>query len=244
MKNNTYSCVGIDGCKGKWVAVYITENKFEVEKFKTINDICIRYPDSDSHIIDMPIGLVEDKSQLRPDLIVKKDLGKKGSSIFEVPCRQAVYAENNIVARGINIFILGKSLSEQTLGITKAIKQVDEFLDNKPQWKNRLLESHPEFCFSKLNNNQPIFEHKTSVEGQQRRLEILSKYYSQANKVVDKFLADVPSRKKIDDVIDALCLAVMGRIILEKGLKTIPEKPMMDNRGILMQMVYATPRGS
>jgi hypothetical protein len=38
IKNNRYSCVGIDGCKGKWVVVYITENAFEVEKFKTIND--------------------------------------------------------------------------------------------------------------------------------------------------------------------------------------------------------------
>jgi len=239
MKNNRYSCVGIDGCKGKWVAVYINENKFEVEKFKTINDICSRYSDSDIYIIDIPIGLVEDKSQLRPDLIVKKELGKKGSSIFAVPCRQAVYAEDKKAAREQNIAILGKSLSEQTLGIAKAIKQVDEFLQNKPQWKNKLLESHPEFCFSKLNNNRPILEHKTSVEGQQRRLEILRKYYTEADRVVEKFLADVPFRKKTDDVIDALCLAVTGKIILEKGIKTIPEKPMMDDKGILMQMVYA-----
>jgi predicted RNase H-like nuclease len=239
IKNNRYSCVGIDGCKGKWVVVYITENAFEVEKFKTINDICSRYPDSDSYIIDIPIGLAENKSQLRPDLIVKKELGKKGSSIFEVPCRQAVYAEDKKVARERNIAILGKSLSEQTLGIAKAIKQVDEFLQSKPQWKNRLLESHPEFCFSKLNNNQPILEHKTSAEGQQKRLGILRKYYPKADQVVEKFLADVPYRKKIDDVVDALCLAVMGRLILEKGLKTIPKKPMMDDKGILMQMVYA-----
>ena len=239
IKNNRYSCVGIDGCKGKWVVVYITENAFEVEKLKTINDICSRYLDSDSYIIDIPIGLAENKSQLRPDLIVKKELGKKGSSIFEVPCRQAVYAEDKKVARERNIAILGKSLSEQTLGIAKAIKQVDEFLQSKPQWKNRLLESHPEFCFSKLNNNQPILEHKTSAEGQQKRLGILRKYYPKADQVVEKFLADVPYRKKIDDVVDALCLAVMGRVILEKGLKTIPEKPMMDDKGILMQMVYA-----
>ena len=33
--------------------------------------------------------------------------------------------------------------------------------------------------------------------------------------------------------------AVMGKIILEKELKTIPENPMMDDKGILMQMVYA-----
>lgn len=239
MKKEGFNCIGIDGCKGKWVAVCISENTFKVEKFKTINDICSRYPDSDCYIIDIPIGLVEDKSQLRPDLIVKKELGKKGNSIFQVPCRQAVYADDKKVARERNIAILGKSLSEQTLGIAKAIKQVDEFLQNKPEWKNWLLESHPEFCFLKLNNNQPILEHKTSDEGQQKRLEVLRKYYPKADQVVEKFLADVPFRKKTDDVIDALCLAVMGKMILDKGIKTIPEKPMMDSRGILMQMVYA-----
>ena len=237
-KNNSYSCVGIDGCKGKWVAVYITENSFEVEKFKTISDICSTYPNSSSYIIDMPIGLVESKNQLRPDRLVKKELGKKGSSIFEVPCRQAVYAEDKNEARRRNIEILGKSLSEQTLGISKAIKQVDEFLQNSPQWKNRLLESHPEFCFSKLNNNQPVLENKASPEGQQKRIEILRKYYSATDQVIDKFLNDVPYRKKIDDVVDALCLAMMGKMILEKGIKTIPENPMVDSRGIIMQMVY------
>lgn len=238
MKKSSYSSVGIDGCKGKWIAVYINEDFFEVEKFRTINDICYRYPNSDSYIIDIPIGLVENKSQLRPDMLVKKELGKKGSSIFEVPCRQAVYAEDKRVAKELNIAILGKSLSEQTLGITKAIRQVDEFLQIKPQWKNKLLESHPEFCFLKFNNNQPILKHKTSAEGQYKRLEILRKYYPKTDKVIEKFLADVPFRKKIDDVVDALCLAVMGRLILERGIKTIPEKPKLDNRGILMQMVY------
>lgn len=187
----------------------------------------------------MPIGLPDDKMHLRPDLIIKKILGKKGSSIFQVPCRQAVYANDKTEARELNIATLGKSLSEQSLGIAKAIRQVDEFLQNNPQWENRLLESHPEFCFSKINNNQPMLEDKMSAEGQRKRLEVLNKHYHQANQVVDKFLADVPYRKKTDDVIDVLCLAVMGKVILAKGIKTIPEKPMMDSRGILMQMVYA-----
>jgi len=237
-EHNAYGCVGIDGCKGKWVAVYITEDHFEVEKFETISDICRRYSDADSMIIDIPIGLVESKTDIRPDQLVKKQLGKKASSIFEVPCRQAVYANDKPSAREQNIAILGKSLSEQTLGITKGIKQVDEFLQDHPMWKNKLLESHPEFCFSKLNDNHPILEHKTTAEGQKKRLEVLEKYYTEANQVVAKFLADVPYRKKTDDVIDALCLAVIGKIVFEKGLKTIPEEPMMDARGILMQMVY------
>ncbi|WP_425802542.1 DUF429 domain-containing protein [Desulfitobacterium sp. Sab5] len=111
--------------------------------------------------------------------------------------------------------VLGKSLSEQSLGITKAIRQVDKFLQENPQWKNKLVESHPEFCFSILNNSEPVYEKKSTLEGQQKRLEILQQYYPQAKEVVEKFLADGPYRKKIDDVIDALCLAVIGKLGLE-----------------------------
>ncbi|WP_294407031.1 hypothetical protein [uncultured Clostridium sp.] len=38
-------------------------------------------------------------------------------------------------------------------------------------------------------------------EGQKKRLQILNRYYSDSEKVVERFLYDVPSRKKIDDVI-------------------------------------------
>lgn len=41
-----------------------------------------------------------------------------------------------------------------------------------------------------------------------------------------------------DDVIDALCLAVIGMLGTKNGFATIPKKPMKDSKGILMQMVY------
>lgn len=235
----SFCCVGIDGCKGKWIAVSLTEDGFKVEKHTTISDICRQYSNADTMIIDIPIGLPEGKDDIRPDRFVKKELGKKGSSIFEVPCRGAVYAEGKDDARLKNINVLGKSLSEQSLGITKAIRQVDQFLQENPIWKNRLLESHPELCFSKLNNNQPVLENKATTEGQQKRLDILRRYYPDADQVIQKYLTEIPSRKKIDDVIDALCLAVTGKISLENdGLKTIPENPHKDKNGLLMKMVY------
>lgn len=233
-----YSCIGIDACKGKWVAVCISDSGFEVGKFDTIGDICKSYPDCDTYLIDIPIGLPEGGGDIRPDMLVKKELGRKGSSIFPVPCRQAVYADDKARARELNVSALGKSLSEQSIGISKAIRQVDEFLQRNPEWKNRLLESHPELCFSKLNGNQPIMEKKTTSEGYNRRLELLRRYHPAADKVIEKFLSGGPNRKKTDDVVDALCLAVMGRLIVENGCRRFPEKPMMDSTGLFMQIVY------
>jgi predicted RNase H-like nuclease len=69
-------------------------------------------------------------------------------------------------------------------------------------------------------------------------LEVLQRYYPEARLVVNQYLADIPYRKKTDDVIDALCLAVTSMIGIEDGFGTVPEAPMADRTGLLMQMVY------
>ena len=53
--------------KGKWIAVCLTEDGFEVEKYTTISDICREYPNADTMIIDIPIGLPDGKDDIRPD---------------------------------------------------------------------------------------------------------------------------------------------------------------------------------
>lgn len=237
-KGEGRSFVGIDACKGKWVAVRISDSGIEVGKFHTIGEICSSYPDCESYLIDIPVGLPEHSEHLRPDAAVRKALGRKGSTIFGVPCRQAVYAESNEAAKELNKEVLGKSLSFQSLGITRAIRQVDEFLEGSPEWKNRLLESHPEFCFLKLSGIGTELGDKKTDEGKKRRLELLEKHFPGAEAAVDRFLAQVPGRKKADDAVDALCLAVMGREMAIRGKKTVPEKPMEDGRGLIMQMVY------
>lgn len=235
---NKYLSVGIDGCKGKWVAVALNENSFEVDKFNTIDEICERYSNSDSMIIDMPIGLVENTNEVRPESTARRYLKGKSSSIFNVPCREAVYSDSYEEACNKNRSILGVGLSKQSYNVCSKIREVDEFLNKNPQWKNRLLEGHPEVCFAKLNNEKPILENKTKIEGQNRRIDILSRYYEDTDKVVSKFLNDVKSRKKIDDVLDALCLAINGILGLENGFGCILENPMEDINGLKMNMHY------
>lgn len=233
-----YLSVGIDGCKGKWVAVALSENSFEVDKFDTIDEICERYRSADSMIIDMPIGLVESTNEVRPESAARKYLKGKSSSIFNVPCREAVYSDSYEEACNKNRSILGVGLSKQSYNVCSKIREVDEFLNSNHEWKNRLLEGHPEVCFAKLNNEKAVLENKTKIEGQKKRIDILSKYYKDTDKVVSKFLNDVKSRKKIDDVLDALCLAVNGALGLENGFGCILEDPMEDINGLKMNMYY------
>lgn len=230
--------VGIDGCKGGWAVISITEDIFDAGIYKTIAEICSVYHCAENILIGMPIGLPQGTNDLRPDNPAKKMLKSKASSIFDAPCRQAVYAGSYQESNEINRRALGKGLSAYAYAICGKIREIDVFLHTHPQYKNKLWESHPELCFAVLNGGAPVLESKKTEAGRKRRIELLSRYYKQTEEVM-KYATDHPKLSSIlDDVVDAFCLAVSGRLIREKGMMRIPERPMTDDEGITMQMVY------
>ena len=50
-------------------------------------------------------------------------------------------------------------------------------------------------------------------------------------------IEDVPYRKKLDDLLDALCHAVVAKLGIRNGFCTIPEAPYTDRTGLKMQIV-------
>lgn len=136
--------------------------------------------------------------------------------------------------------IMSKKLSKQSFAIIPKIREIDKFLQTHNEWKNRIAESHPEYCFSLLNGNVPVYENKQTPEGGKRRLEILCRYYPHSHEVVELFKRTYPTlSRKTDDVLDALVLALIGAIGLDAGFTSIPEFPMHDPKGIKMQIVGA-----
>ena len=73
--------------------------------------------------------------------------------IFPIPCRQAVYAATEEEQKKANIHVFGKSLAKQSIAIIPKIRELDEFLSSHPQYKNRILESHPELAFARLKGS-------------------------------------------------------------------------------------------
>lgn len=234
---NSFLTVGVDGCKGEWIAAAISGDWFEVSKYKTIDEICAKYQDADAVLIDIPIGLPESRSEAlkRPDVELRKRLKEKSSSVFNTPFRQIVYAPDIKKAWELNSELDGRQ-TPISMTLRKAVKQVDRFLQTHPQWQNRLLESHPEYCFYLLNGKKPLGS-KLNEDGLKKRMEILNKFFANGQKVIDTYLGQYEFRKKTDDVIDALCLAVAGRMGLENGFETIPDTPYRDSTGLNMQIV-------
>ena len=140
----------------------------------------------------MPIGLPENTYDIRPETEGRKILSSRSSCIFTVPCRQAVYEDDYYKANEINRDVLGKGLSKQSFSICSKIKEIDKFLNNAPEFENRLLESHPEICFAMLNFDgtmaMPIFENKKTEEGMERRLEVLSRYYEKTDEIREYYI--------------------------------------------------------
>ena len=142
--------IGVDGCKGGWIASILDHGDLLLKRFDSFEALTDCYPEFDAFLIDMAIGLRSSADQLRPDDLARKELESRASTIFPVPCRQAVYAESEGEQKQANIRILGKSLAKQSISIIPKIRELDEFLEDHPEYRNRILESHPELAFARL----------------------------------------------------------------------------------------------
>lgn len=234
--------VGIDGCRNGWIAAILDNGILQIERYETILDIMREFPTADAYLIDMAIGLPErfEEAEKRPDKAARKELGKHGSTIFPIPCRQAIMVDPNdpqVVAkmRELNRSVLRKSLSAQSISIIPKIRELDEFLDDQREYKNVLCESHPELCFTRLNGKAVIMKKKTA-EGLEERRSILEKYFEKGMmdgiQVRARELRCMP-----DDIMDAACLAVSAALKAHGMCETIPENPQKDAKGLLMQMI-------
>jgi predicted RNase H-like nuclease len=208
MHNLYYS--GIDGCRGGWLFTTIDgEGKFDIHLFPKIKDAVTLIEKSIEIAIDMPIGLINSPNEIRGiDIQIRKELGHPfSSSVFTVPCKQAVYADDFQDANSINKEILGKGISIQAWNICSKIKELDQFLIQHSMLKSKFKETHPELCFKNLKGESLNYKKKTS-EGFKERLNLLAAKFPGIEDVYKK--ARSQFRKKDvadDDVLDSMVLA-------------------------------------
>ena len=98
----------VDGCRGGWIAAVLDHGELRLENYESINSLVERYPSFDAFLIDMAIGLRNHSDQVRPDDAARKELGIKGSSVFPIPSRDAVYTNGEEAQKAANLRTLGK----------------------------------------------------------------------------------------------------------------------------------------
>ncbi len=231
----TFFTVGVDWMKPGWISVEIQGTKIRVSAYQSIDTLCEHYQNADIILIDCPLGLPESKAEsaLRPDQEARNYLkGKRKSSVFNILYRQIVYADTAQEAWELNKQ-LGAGMTVTGQALRPMIRQVDSFIQAHPEWRDRLMESHPEVAFQKLNQDQGLEYSKHAPEGISERVHILEGYGLDIQPVLKQF-----SEKQQEDVLDAACLALSAQLGCRNGFQTIPEQPAEDRTGLKMQIVY------
>ena len=227
-------CIGVDGCAGGWIAAILENGKLRLERYPSLWELTKRFPSFPCLLIDMVIGLRNSPQQIKPDDLARKELGLRGSTVFPVPSRAAVYAENEEEQKRANRLTLGKSLSRQTINIIPKIRELDEFLEENPAYRTYIFESHPELDFARLNGSV-LMSRKKEDDGIRERVAVLRKH------LPDLSMEELRSKAKelecnIDDVVDATCLAVTASLAASGQCETIPACPEQDERGLYMRL--------
>lgn len=241
--------VGVDGCSAGWFAVFLAAEAekncgWKVElfpKFSSLIDFLRKeYEQADFLIlIDIPIGLKSGGSGERlSDLEARRILKTRKSSIFPVPCREAVYAESYERACKVNKELAGKSISKQAWNIVPKIRDVDVFLIENKIFREKVKEVAPEICFQALKGFPMEFS-KKSPDGFLERIKALRTVCRLTDEIVEAALSKY-RRKEVakDDILDALAAAITAKIGCEDGFEYVPNEPETDSEGLKIQMVY------
>ncbi|WP_192890041.1 DUF429 domain-containing protein [Vibrio bathopelagicus] len=234
--------IGIDGCKTGWIAWIVSHN--EIPTFKVVNtlDELVDELTGSTTLIDMPIGFSD---SLTPDRLCDKAArrfltSKRGSSVFPVPCREAVYQADYISACSANVEQLSKKFSKQTWGIVPKIRELDKLIDDHPNLSIR--ESHPEVVFAALKG-EPLTFSKRAQEGKEERLSIIQQLAPRWSDCLSLAISNTKRKDvAIDDIYDAFVL--MSIAYNAPQLSTLPEpsdiggEADVDQNGRVREIVY------
>ncbi len=228
--------VGVDGCRAGWFAIALTQDgRWKTKVFPNISILWKTCRNASLILLDVPIGLKESGPEERCcDKEARKLLGQpRASSVFRAPCRQSINATNDEERKSKNKLVTGKSLSVQTLGIIPKFREVDKLLLCDPIAKEYIKEVHPEICFWALAGRSMQYKKKIK-EGYDERIQVLA-LYSQTNEIIS-YAEKNYLRKDVkkDDILDALVAAITAL----GPLKSLPDSPERDDRGLPMQMLY------
>lgn len=231
---STGKYIGVDGCKGGWIASIYDRGSFEIKKYSSVDELVEANKNYNELLIDMVIGLQSNKDEVRPDNAARALIPGRTSTIFAVPARQAVYAETRAAIREANKSALDKDLPAQAIAIIPKMRELDEFLQENPAHKNRLKESHPEVCFSRLNGSV-VMSRKADEEGITERVGIIKQYMPE---ITEEYIYQEAKRFKCnaDDIVDSIVLCITANLVAQGKTDVIPEVVQEDVTGLRMQM--------
>jgi len=232
---------GIDGCPSGWVVAFVQADRPEVRVrvVPRLGDVPTA-PEAPAVIaIDIPIGLPERAGHggRAAERAVRPLLGARQSSVFSVPSRAAIAAQDYREACRIALATSEppRKVSKQLFMLAPKIREVDAALRADAALARRVFEVHPELAFWRLNGRAALSEPK----------KVKSRPYEPGLALRRRLLIDAglpradvealpPKGAGPDDLIDALACAAIARRIHAGLAQPFPDPPERDAHGLTM----------
>jgi predicted RNase H-like nuclease len=209
--------LGVDGCKGGWVAVALEDGRFAgLRVITSIGELA----DDDSVVVgvDMPMGETTPGARAS-EAAARRFLGRRRSTIFTPPPLAAAVDDYD-AAKVTAISVTGKSISKQAWHLLPKMR------DAAPHWARdpeRFREVHPECAFAAMAG-APLASSKKTREGLDERRALLS---ARGVEIVDvRVKATRP-----DDVLDAAAVAWSAHRVATGVAVSLPDPPERDAEG-------------
>jgi predicted RNase H-like nuclease len=232
---------GIDGCPAGWIAAFARADLSEIRVRLMPRFVDVpAAPEAPAVIaIDIPIGLPERAGYggRAAENAVRPLLGARQSSVFSVPSRAAIAAEDYRDACRIALATSEppRKVSKQLFMLAPKIREVDAALRADATLSQRVFEVHPEVAFWRLNGEQALSEpKKVKSRPYEPGLALRRQLLIKAGVPAEAVEASPPKGAGLDDLIDALaCVAIAQRIYMGEA-QPFPEPPERDAFGLTM----------
>lgn len=218
--------LGVDAGTGGWVGVLLAAGRARVMAAPRLAGLVELAQESEPVQVvgvDIPIGLPDD-GRRQADVLVRRELPGKASSVFNALTRSAYEAPTYPEARVAQVAATrGSGASAQSYGLRARVLDADAYVRSGPPV--RVVEVHPELSFARLSG-APILAGKRTPEGRQARVEALR----DAGFPVP-WLAAGPGYA-VDDLLDACAAAWSAARYAVGQAESFPPAPEVFSDGI------------
>jgi predicted RNase H-like nuclease len=208
--------IGIDGCRGGWVGVVLSELTWAVTG-PTVESLVDAAGPVDTVAIDIPIGLPRTGARAA-DLAVRALLGPRRSSVFPTPVRDALEATSLKRANAVSPAATGAGVSAQAYALRSRVMEVGAWAKGAGSGVD-VREAHPEASFAVMAG-RPLTSSKKTWNGLHERLELLRSRGIELPPDLGR-----AGGVSADDVLDAAACASTARRIAAGEAIALPSPP-------------------
>jgi predicted RNase H-like nuclease len=231
-EDRSAAVLGVDACAGGWVGIVLLPTPPVGGRTASVSavfgaTIAALVSAATTHApvavvaIDIPLGLA-DHTDREPDVLAKKLVGPRHSSVFMTPPRPALVAATRAEADAISRQLVGKGVSSQAFALAPKLLEANRWA---PTFGGRVVEVHPEVSFATLAGG--FLEPKRSWAGAQQRRELLLT----AGITLPDELGEAGRRAGVDDVLDAAVAAWTATRVLTGTAVSHPREPVRYSDG-------------